>query len=428
MAAILTCIYLLLTYLSPAEVLPALAPLRMELWIGALAILTGLVSISQNRSVFRVPQVYLLAGLTGAVILSRLAHLYLGASFSALMNFLPNLLAFFMILFALDSPRKLRILAGIIITVAVYFTINGSIEYFLNPHDSMLVLAQQTIDKNGALVWTLRLRATGFLNDPNDLAQFLLVAIALLATYWRRGGATRFVFAVIPGAILVGGIALTKSRSGSVGLLAVLLLALSDKFGKVKAGILAAFVGAALWGLRFTGGRGISLEAGVDRLNIWRDGWGLFKHSPIWGIGFGWFQRYADRMTAHNSFVLCFTELGLLGYFFWITLAIVSFYQLNVIRRIVPETPVEAEAVSMAVSLRLALSAFLITGWFLSRTYSVTFYVLIAMTGSLLLTQVERKTFRLATPKLAWFRNSLLLEFASIVLVYIILKVRIVAL
>src|SRR5207253_2607045 len=127
----------------------------------------------------------------------------------------------------------------------------------------------------------------------------------------------------------------------------------------------------------------ISVSSGRDRLDLWREGWGLFKSSPIWGIGFDWFAKNAGRTTAHNSFVLCFTELGLLGYTFWISLIVFSYYQLNIIRRMKPESAVDVEAISLARALRLALSAFLVTGWFLSRTYTATFYILIGMTGAL---------------------------------------------
>lgn len=429
MAAVLTCLFVLLTYLSPAEVLPSIAPLRIELWIGCLAMLTGVASISQRTGIMRVPQLYLMLGLCGAVVFSRLANLFLGASADALLGFMPNLVTFCMVLFAMNTPRKLRALSTVFVVVALYLTVLGAFEYFTDPLHSTFVLAQQTLDASGYPEWSLRVRSTGFLNDPNDFAQFLLVAIALLATNWREGGAKRILTAIIPGLVLVGGIALTKSRSGFLGLLTVLLLALSDRFGKAKAGVLAALGGALLLAGRFTGGREISMEAGVDRLNIWRNGFGLFKHSPVWGIGYGWFQKYADRMTAHNSFILCFTELGLLGYFFWVSLIIFSYYQLNAVRRIVPETQQEADALSMAVSVRLAISAFLVTGWFLSRTYTLTFYILIAMAGALSVMVAGHKPVKMmASPKLAWFRNTLLVEFGSVVMVYILLKVRMLAL
>jgi putative inorganic carbon (hco3(-)) transporter len=428
MGFLFTCLYLLLAHLSPAEVVPGLAPLRLELWIGLCALLTAIAGIPQNHSVFRIPQVYLALGLIWAVGFSRLANHFLGASASAVLSIMPAVTALYLILFVVNTPAKLRTVSAILVLIGLYFTIHGGIAYFTDPQHSLLVLAQPVEDDFGLVQWSLRMRATGFLNDPNDLAQFLLVAIALLGTNWRRGGMTRIAGAILPGVIMIGGIFMTKSRGGFLGLMSLFLLALSDRVGRAKAAVLAAVTGIALFALRFTGGRAITLEAGVDRLNIWRDGWGMFKGSPLWGVGFGWFYKFAGRMTAHNSFILCFTELGLLGYFFWIALIVLSYYQLNAIRRMEPKNAIEAEAISMAASVRLALSTFLVTGWFLSRTYSMTFYILVGMSASLtLIMGAQRGTFLLPS-KLTWFRSTLLVEFGSILLVYIVLKVRIFAL
>jgi hypothetical protein len=62
----------------------------------------------------------------------------------------------------------------------------------------------------------------------------------------------------------------------------------------------------------FTGGRGISDASTAGRVDAWYAGLQMFKSAPLFGIGFGRFADSYER-TAHNSFVLCLAELGIVG-------------------------------------------------------------------------------------------------------------------
>jgi hypothetical protein len=42
---------------------------------------------------------------------------------------------------------------------------------------------------------------------------------------------------------------------------------------------------------------------------------------PVFGVSYNSFTDHHER-TTHNSFVLCFAELGLLGYFTWLALVV----------------------------------------------------------------------------------------------------------
>src|ERR1700686_5663186 len=80
--------------------------------------------------------------------------------------------------------------------------------------------------------------------------------------------------------------------------------------------------------LDFTGGRGISPADGADRLEAWANGLEMFKSAPLFGIGFNGFTDFLD-ITAHNSFVLCLAELGLLGSTLWMALLVTTTTDLN---------------------------------------------------------------------------------------------------
>jgi O-antigen ligase len=424
MALIFTVLYLMLTYLSPTEVFPALAPFRIELIIGAAALATGLASLSPVRSISRLPQTYLLMGFIAAIGISRLlTSFHPGAAYSAVRDFLPPAMMFYIVLFSSNTVRAVRIAANALVAVMIYFVLHGAFAYFTDPTHSALVLSQTTFNIFGYPESTARLCAVGFLADPNDFAQVLLVAIGLLTPNWGLGGLPRLFGFVIPVSILVFGVALTKSRGAFLGLLGLTLLASSAKFGRVKSLVVTAAVGMVLLALNFTGNRVISPSNGLDRLDLWRDGWGMFKSSPLWGVGFGEFSR-RGMMTAHNSFVLCFTELGVLGTFFWVGMIVPSLRQMTVLRRMKPESEAQAAAVSMANGVRMALWGFLLTSWFLSRTYTGTFYLLIAMAASLTSIVEGEKHGVVLNHNAHWFSRVVMVECATLIGIYITLKFR----
>ena len=185
-------------------------------------------------------------------------------------------------------------------------------------------------------------------------------------------------------------------------------------------------------GLAFTGGRGISAADGADRLAAWASGLEMFKSAPLLGVGFGRFTDLND-ITAHNSFVLCLAELGLVGSTLWIALLVTTLLGLNqriadadsepgecepgeilseaiAVRAaagtfhemesksqdsrasesgeiaIAGETELHLEPESLriparrwAIALRMSLVAFLITGWFLSRSYRMPMYLALGL-------------------------------------------------
>src|SRR5262249_29489103 len=51
---------------------------------------------------------------------------------------------------------------------------------------------------------------------------------------------------------------------------------------------------------------------GSTRVQLWYEGLTLFVRRPLFGIGSGRYDEYVGHV-AHNSFIHCYTELGLVG-------------------------------------------------------------------------------------------------------------------
>ncbi len=102
----------------------------------------------------------------------------------------------------------------------------------------------------------------------------------------------------------------------------------------------------------------------------------MLKSHPTFGVGAGNFTDHHPALTAHNSFVLCFAELGLVGYFIWVALLVLTYKGLG---QAVKDLPPPAEEHRYAALLRSSLVGFLTCAWFLSRTYQPALYFILAL-------------------------------------------------
>ncbi len=242
-------------------------------------------------------------------------------------------------------------------------------------------------DVSGTLVW--RIRSVGFLSDPNDFAQTIIVVVPWLLMVgnwskplWRR------VWLLLPiFACLAYTLTLTHSRGGLLGSVAALVFLFKGYVSRgnfIKLMIVAAVCGVVVLGGRGGGGDGRAMstkeESANERINAWSDGILMLKSNPVVGVGYGNFTEHHKR-TAHNSFVLCFSETGLLGYFLWLGLIVLSMKSLN---RVISCTQPKSEAWLYATLLRASLVGFLVCAWFLSRTFVATLYILMGMSVCLL--------------------------------------------
>ena len=125
----------------------------------------------------------------------------------------------------------------------------------------------------------------------------------------------------------------------------------------------------------------------------------MIKTHPLFGVGLGSFADNCDGCghTAHNSVMVCAAELGMFGLYFW------SLFLFPTIRdalaiaspaKVGEAEPIESEDEAFPLGARkaevvgkaeinrlgrllvLSLTGFLVAGWFLSRAYVMTFFLL----------------------------------------------------
>jgi O-antigen ligase len=462
MGFILTILYVFLTIISPDQFGPEWANYHVLTILGgaiAIASIPNVIIYGRLRSSL---QTLLLVGFILAIGLSRITNGWYGGAIQSWLVFLPGAAVFFFIVANVTTIRRLEIMTWTVSAACLFVVIEGLCAYYGGFYSNTFVLQRGLFDYDEFVGQFSQLRGAGYLNDPNDFAQMLLITLPLLFFAWRRND-RRFnlKWVILPVALLLWAIYLTHSRGALIGLAAIALIEIRKRVPISVSVALVAFFVAALLALNFSAGRGISIAQGIDRLDLWSEGLQLFKRAPWFGIGFGAFRDFSD-ITAHNSLVLCLAELGVAGSVLWVALLVTTTMGLNSMLKIKsqdkPAGPIEArspaarmmlirqqnrgrnkiktgslaaraskaEAISRVPeqwvsAMRLSFISFMTTSWFLSRTYSPTMYLILGLATATLALQkpiVEKLKVR------RWVFVTLTTEALAIALIYGIVRLR----
>ena len=445
----LSVLYFATHYLTPPTLFGPLAAAHIEVILALLVSAVSLPTLPRSF-IFRTPQSLALIGLAFAVALSVLigAH-WPGGGVHAFFDFIPNAFGYFLVCLHCNSKKRLQILVVSLLFVCLFVIAHGFADLVRGFPDSALIQPDFTGSpylmamNNGTGGWLFRLRGLGEIHDPNDFGQLLVCMIPLMFIFWRARKLLRNLICVIlPVALLLAGVYLTHSRGALVALLAVMILAARRRIGTVPSLVIAGVLFVALMALNFTGGRAISVETGSDRTALWGESLQLLKSHPVFGVGFGFLPDYLGH-TAHNSVAVCAAELGLFGLYCWClflfptvkdTLEVASPRKLRDGKPIVREQGLypnetrkvedldKAEVNYLGQLMLLALTGFLVAGWFLSRAFVTTLFMLGGMAEVIFEKALQRE---MIAPRMRLARvvpYSGMLAVSLIVFMYIMLR------
>jgi putative inorganic carbon (HCO3(-)) transporter len=329
MGFVFTVIYIVITIVSPAQFGPEWASYHVLLYLAGLTALTSLPAILTEPHLKSSIQTYLLFGFVIAIGLSQVANHWFGGAIQSWLVFLPSAAVYFFVVANVTTIRRLKIIIFATVASCLVLVVEALWGYYGGFLGDTFVLKMNVGSNDQVVGQILRLRSAGFLNDPNDFAQMLLIAVPLIFIAWRQGRVlANSLFVLAPAALLLWATYLTHSRGALIGLGILGLMASRKRLGTIASLALASVLALGLLALDFTGGRGISASEGADRLEAWATGLEMLKHSPIFGVGFGNFTNFSE-LTAHNSVVLCLAELGLVGATMWLALLVTTTMGLN---------------------------------------------------------------------------------------------------
>jgi O-antigen ligase len=229
-----------------------------------------------------------------------------------------------------------------------------------------------------------RVRYRGILQDPNELAWAVSAGLPFALAFFlgapgSRRRPARMALGLLPLALGLACVVMTRSRTGQLALLA----ALAAFF--VRRPLLAAVlgVGAAI-PLAALGGRaGAEAEASTqERIECWREGLSMFRDSPLLGVGPGQFTEH-HYLTAHNSFVLCLAELGPLGLFLWTAVVYLCLKTALSVERYARSNLQASDLRPWAAALVGSWAATAVSAFFLSLSYHPVLWVFVGLSAAL---------------------------------------------
>jgi hypothetical protein len=225
-----------------------------------------------------------------------------------------------------------------------------------------------------------RVRYRGTLQDPNELALVIGIALPLaLAFYDRRRSAARLLLLALAFAAIGTCVYFTQSRGGQLVFLSVLAVYFVHRFGFARGAVVGVVLALPLLFLGGRGGAGSNAESStLERLECWWVGLQLFRASPIFGVGIGRFTEH-HYLTAHNSLVLTVAELGLPGMLLWTSIVYVALK--IAVRGMGPE--VAPVGRTWALALLASTTGLVVGAFFLSFAYKDVFWIYIGLTGVL---------------------------------------------
>lgn len=388
-------IYLVLSFVRPWEVYDPLRSLPIITIATAAAVGATLLSLFMGRGpTARSPHAYLALAFFLWVVFSFVAATqWLGGAPDVINRLLPSLLMFFLAFLNVDTVARMRATAVALALVAVVIVGQAALAYQTGYKGRLFLLLETGLVTAADLAYApdlpaseapegavVRIRGVGSLADPNDLAQALLTMAPLLFALRVPGRRFRnILLAWMPVALILYGVGLTRSRGGLIALLTLFFFAFRQRLGRVVSLGIAGGAALGLLALGFTGGRAIAMdESSEGRVLAWYEGLQMLQSAPIWGVGFGNFSDL-HTLVAHNSFVHCFAETGLVGYFLWLWLIVLTFKDVFALSKRDDLGPETAELANWGRALHLSLIAFLTGALFLSRTYTMILFLILGL-------------------------------------------------
>lgn len=461
MGLFLIVLYFVTYYLTPPVLFGPFAVARVEVII---AVLLSLISLPRlkDSAVLKTPQLLALIGLAFSGSLSVLFGVHwVSGAIRAFPAFFPCAFAYILVCLHCNSKKKLQVIVLMLLFVCLFVIAHGYIDLHQGLPEAGASRDEDTRSAEAAL-WdrehpyllrmgqdqgkqVYRLRGLGLINDPNDFGQLVVCVIPLVFILWRpRRMVRNIVLVLLPVSVLLFGVFLSHSRGALLALLALAVVAARRRVGTLPALMLAAGLFFAAMALHFTGGRDISAESGSDRTALWSEGLELLKSHPLFGVGIGQMQEYtSEHLTAHNTVVVCAVELGLTGLYFWSlflfaslrdSLAVASLPKVGEAVPIVsegepsPQGTGELEAIDRAEVKRmgrlvvLSFTGFLVAGWFLSRAYVMTFFLLGGIAEVVYEMALQRGMIAPRLPKARVLSYSGIFAISLVLLMYILLR------
>lgn len=226
-----------------------------------------------------------------------------------------------------------------------------------------------------------RARYRGVLQDPNETALLVGIAMPIGFGLWQWRRRARWALLALGGAGLCGLCTVyTQSRGGQLVFLTVLGVYFVRRYGLAR-GLVLGLVGA-LPMLLLGGREGEEAESSaLERTEALYAGLEMIRQYPLLGVGM---KQFGDHhfIAAHNSYVLAAAELGFPGLFLWSTLLYLSVKTMVLALGRYGDRPEARVGAVWAVSLLSSFCGMMVGIFFLSFAYHVVLFIYLGLAGA----------------------------------------------
>jgi putative inorganic carbon (HCO3(-)) transporter len=382
------CLYLVVEYVRPQQVYPALN----DVPVGQFTLLFALAAhvLGGKWLELRSPGTWLLIAFTAVIVASSMTAFDSVASFREFERvWVTWVVIYLLIVSVVSTEERLFVFAGLWMAFHYYMSqggvrqwagrgfqfaswgITGQPGWFANSGEFAIAMCMFA-----AVSWHFYLAARPYLSK------------------WRK------VFVLGMPATAALGIIGSSSRGALLGLAALGLWTLLRTKRRVRTISALVVLGATVWVLlppeqkaRFTTvGED---DTSVSRLTYWKAGMDMARNNPTLGIGYGnWMTVYSRfysqnsggrSQVSHNIFVECVAELGFTGLLVFIALIICTL-RINRQTRLIARSgngPPNVFQVELAYGLDAAMITYLVAGFFVTVLYYPFFWINLALTVAL---------------------------------------------
>lgn len=377
------------------------------------------------------PQFFLLICLVVVIAISATANGWSGSILTLVPAFFASAIVPFVLFSKLiDTPKKHKTILFISVLAALLMVHNG--------------MSQKASDlgvgwAGNRLSEGTRITYLGTLGDPNDLGMFLVMMLPFAAYFMAYAKSMLKIIWFLALLALLYGVFLTNSRGAFLGVLSLLGLWALERYGVKKSVAIALLLLPVIFVVasKF---RTIDAEeeSAQGRIDAWYQGFQMLIHQPLFGVGMSNFTQH-NVLTAHNSYVLIAAELGFIGFFTWMSFILltffmlyqVAFYNKSIFKKTISDTQMASEVLSsdvldeilLAKSAFFSMMGFVVTAFFLSRSYTFVLYIYagVGVSGYYRALSVMPSLSPITLGAL--FFRLLSLSFAIIVFLYIVVRV-----
>lgn len=323
-------------------------------------------------------------GFLFSIILSQIFSGWLGGVVVVFQKMLPVVVGYLIVRSALDSRDSVKRYVIVLICVTAFIGYEGWLQATSGmSHGGMTPITEGEVIAGQDEVSSRisRIRWYGVFNDPNDLAMALVAVIPFLMNLLIRRSYLIPAISIPP---IITAVYLTNSRGGMLACAASIASFFIIRYRSKRSAIIAIILAVVLLVLGPSRMGGFSNEdaSANGRIESWYQGYQMFKEHPIFGVSMGTYTDYND-LTAHNSFILVLAELGIVGAFFFTGMFYFPLKWLALkIKNPLDFGQDEWGEVSAAFA---SLAAIMTAMFFLSRSYVMLPYLILALVISVIL-------------------------------------------